>query len=259
MKPSLFLAGCCSMLLTNALLRGADMPAPGKQVGVTFQSPTDATQKLNYLLFLPNNYGNDEKKWPLLIFLHGAGECGDNLDLVKIHGPPKLVEKAPGDFPFIVASPQAQKPPHNGPFVERWETRLLSQYLDHLQSTYAVDADRVYLTGLSMGGFGTFRWAAHEPHRFAAIVPICGGGWHYYGKHLKDVPIWIFHGDQDAAVPLSFSQTIADAIRKEGGDPKLTIYEGVGHDSWTATYNNPGVYKWLLSHTLSERKKNEKK
>jgi len=247
------------MLLINGLLFAADAPAPGKQVGVTFQSPTDANQKTNYLVFLPSEYGKTDQKWPLLIFLHGAGECGDNLDLVKIHGPPKLAEQRPADFPFIIVSPQAEKPKDDGPFVENWETRKLSQLLDHLQTTYAVDTDRVYLTGLSMGGFGTLRWAAHEPKRFAAIVPVCGGGWHYYGKHLKDVPTWMFHGDQDTAVPLAFSQVVADAIRKEGGDPKLTIYEGVGHDSWTATYNNPEVYKWLLSHKLSDRKPVEKK
>lgn len=256
MKTMFLLTGIFTMTLTNVALRAVEPPAAGKEVGLTFQSPTDTTQKLNFLLFLPNDYGQDEKKWPLLIFLHGAGECGDNLDLVKIHGPPKLVEQRPGDFPFIVASPQVTK--FDGPLVERWETRQLSQFLDHLQATFAVDTDRVYLTGLSMGGFGTFRWAAHEPQRFAAIVPICGGGWQHYGKYLKDIPTWIFHGDRDDGVPLMFSQVMAEAIRKEGGEPKLTIYEGVGHDSWTATYNNPEVYRWLLSHKLADRKPPEK-
>ena len=232
-----------------------EVPEPSKQVPVTFQSPTDATQKLNYLLFVPNGYGQGEEKWPLMIFLHGAGERGDDLNLVKVHGPPKLVEQRPEDFPFIIASPQAPK--DDVPAVDGWDARLLSQFLDHLQADYAVDPDRVYLTGLSMGGFGTWRWAAREPGRFAAIVPICGGGWRFYGKPLKDVPVWIFHGDRDEGVPLFLSQIMADAIRKEGGDPKLTIYEGVGHDSWTETYNNPEVYKWLLSHKLSDRKSTE--
>ncbi len=255
----LFLTGLFSMPLITSAILAADPPSAGKEVGLTFQSPTDSTQKLNYLLFLPNDYKKEEKKWPLLIFLHGAGECGDNLELVKVHGPPKLCEKKPEDFPFIIASPQAAKPMSDAPLVERWETRQLSQFLDHLQKEFAVDTDRVYLTGLSMGGFGTFRWAAHEPQRFAAIVPICGGGWPHYGRYLKDVPTWIFHGDKDAAVPLKYSQDLADSIRQAGGDPKLTVYEGVGHDSWTATYNNPEVYKWLLSHKLSDRKPAEKK
>src|SRR5262249_28068198 len=158
------------------------------------QSPTDKTQQLNYLLFLPNEYGKEDKKWPLIIFLHGAGECGDSLELVKIHGPPKLVEQKPSEWSFIVASPQA--PSNEVPFVGRWDGRLLSQFLDELLAKYAADADRVYLTGLSMGGFGTLRWAAREPKRFAAIVPICGGGWPHYGRELKDVPTWMFHGDQ---------------------------------------------------------------
>jgi predicted peptidase len=254
-----FTTGLLVMLLVKSFTFAADAPASGKQVGVTFQSPTDATIKTNYLVFLPNDYGKADQKWPLLIFLHGAGECGDDLNLVKIHGPPKLVEQRPADFPFIVVSPQAEKPAIDAPLVERWETRPLSQLLDHLEATYSVDCGRVYLTGLSMGGFGTLRWAAHESHRFAAIMPICGGGWPHYGKYLKDVPTWIFHGDQDEGVPLRYSQEVAEAIRKAGGDPKLTIYEGVGHDSWTATYNNPEVYQWLLTHKLSDRKLPEKK
>jgi predicted peptidase len=234
-----------------------DRPAPGKQVALKFQSPTDRTQKYNYLLFLPNDYGKDDRKWPLIIFLHGGGESGEDVNLVKTHGPPKLVEERPGDFPFIVASPQAPK--YEAPNIDRWDARLLSQFLDHLLAEFAADPDRVYLTGLSDGGFGTIRWAAREPKRFAAIVPICGGGWRYYGKHLKDVPIWMFHGDQDPGVPVRFAQELAEAIRAAGGDPKLTIYEGVGHDSWTATYNNPQLYQWLLSHKVSDRKRPENK
>ncbi len=250
MLRSTFLIGIFFMSLASAAL--ADSPLPGKQVGLTFQSPTDKTQSLQYLLFLPNDYGSGDKQWPLVIFLHGAGECGDDLNLVKVHGPPKLVEQRPGDFPFLVASPQAPK--NDVPIIDRWDGRLLSQFLDQLLADYAVDTDRVYLTGLSMGGFGTLRWAAREPKRFAAIVPICGGGWGY-GKELKDVPTWLFHGDLDEGVPLRLSQDVSDGIRREGGAPKLTIYEGVGHDSWTATYNNPEVYKWLLSHKLSDRER----
>ncbi len=251
-------AGILGMTLATTVF-AADTAKPGKQVAAIFQSPTDTELKIQYLVFLPSEAADAEQKWPLLIFLHGAGECGDNLELVKIHGPPKLVEQRPADFPFIVVSPQTAKPKDDGPFVENWQVHHLSQLLDHLLATYPVDIDRIYLTGLSMGGFGTLRWAAHEPKRFAAIAPVCGGGWHYYGRHLKDMPVWLFHGDQDQAVPLAFSQIVADAIRKEGGNPKLTIYEGVGHDSWNPAYNDPELYKWLLSHKLSDRKPVEKK
>lgn len=237
-------------IMTSPLV-AADTPAPGKQVGITFQSSTDSSRALKSLLFLPRGYGDEQQTWPLLIFLHGAGECGDDLDLVKRHGPPKLVEQRPDDFPFLVASPQA--PAGEEPFVDRWDARLLSQWLDHLLKEYAIDADRVYLTGLSMGGFGALRWAAREPQRFAAVVPVCGGGWEYYGERLKGMPLWFFHGDQDDVVPVGFSQRLAEAIRVAGGNPQVMIYEGVGHDSWTATYDNPKVYQWLLSHHRKEK------
>ncbi len=246
------------LMVLTASATAADSPAPGRQVGLTFVSPADRSQQLNYLLFLPQGYGEDPaRKWPLLIFLHGGGQCGDNLELLKEHGPPKLVEERPDDFPFIVASPQS--PANEVPHVDRWETYILKNFLTHLEQSLPVDRDRIYLTGLSNGGFGTFRWAAREPNRFAAIAPICGGGWFHYGKNLKDVPAWIFHGDADPVVPLRLSQEMAEAIRAQGGNPKVTIYEGVGHDSWTRTYNNPELYQWLLSKKLSDRPPAEKK
>jgi predicted peptidase len=247
-----------AVIVTASFLPAAEPRKPGIQVGLTFVAPTDSTQKLNYLLFFPQGYGIDpNQKWPLMIFLHGGGQCGDNLELLKEHGPPKLVEKRPDDFPFLIASPQS--PISEIPHVDRWEAHILSNFLTHLERKFAVDTDRVYLTGLSNGGFGTLRWAAREPQRFAAIVPVCGGGWPHYGRQLKDVPIWLFHGEKDPTVPLRYSQEMADAIRERGGNPKLTIYEDVGHDSWTATYNNPEVYKWMLSHKLSDRPPAEKK
>lgn len=252
MKPSLITLGIVAMSLHSAGLFAHDPPAAGKQVAMKFVSPTDATQKYDYLLFLPKDYGQKDQKWPLVIFLHGGGESGEDVQMVKMHGPPKLVEERPDDFPFVVASPQAPK--NVTPNIDRWDARLLSQFLDHLLKEFAVDADRVSLTGLSDGGFGTIRWAAREPQRFASIVPICGGGWSYYGKHLKDVPTWMFHGDLDPGVPVRLSQDMAEAIRLAGGEPKLTIYENVGHNSWTATYNNPEVYQWMLAQKVSARK-----
>ncbi|MFO0916883.1 MAG: alpha/beta hydrolase-fold protein [Planctomycetaceae bacterium] len=245
-------------LVPAASLLAAEPPVPGRQVGLTFVAPNDATQRLNYLLFLPKGYGDEAgRKWPLMIFLHGGGQCGDDLQLLKAHGPPKLVEERPDDFPFIVASPQS--PDNEVPHVDRWETYVLKNFLTHLEGEFAVDADRIYLTGLSNGGFGTFRWAAREPGRFAAIVPICGGGWPHYAKQIKDIPTWIFHGDMDPVVPLRYSQEMAEALRERGGNPKVTLYEGVGHDSWTRTYNDPELYKWMLSQKLSDRPPADKK
>jgi len=229
----------------------ADDPSPGKQVAQQFTSTYAPSETTRYLLFLPNDYSKTDKKWPLMQFLHGAGECGDDLELVKIHGPPKLVEKRPQDFPFVIVSPQATKV--DWPLVDRWQPRLLVELVDDVVGKYAIDTDRLYVTGLSMGGYGTIRVAAHYPQKFAAAAPICGGGWSNYGKNLAPMPMWFFHGDADVGVPVERSIDVVRAMRKEGGKPKLTVYSGVEHDSWTQTYDNPDLYAWLLSNKLSER------
>jgi predicted peptidase len=195
---------------------------------------------LKYLLFLPADYEKAEKPFPLILFLHGAGERGDDLSKVKKHGPPKIVETKK-DFPFIVVSPQA-------PLRGGWQNKSLLALLDEIEGKYKVDKDRVYLTGLSMGGYGTWRLAAAAPERFAAIVPICGGGDPKSAEKLKGLPIWVFHGAKDNAVPLKRSEDMVKALKDAGHEVKFTIYPNAGHDSWTETYNNPELYKWLLSH-----------
>ena len=195
------------------------------------------TAKLDYLLYLPTGYQDSTKEWPLMLFLHGAGESGTNLAKVKTHGPPKIVESKP-DFPFILVSPQSSG--------RGWNPDTLNALLNDIQSKYRVDKDRVYLTGLSMGGFGTWALAAAHPERFAAIVPICGGGNTADAPKLAKLPIWVFHGEKDPTVPIERSKEMVAAIKAAGGNPKATYYPEAGHDSWTETYNNPELYKWLL-------------
>jgi predicted peptidase len=192
--------------------------------------------QMNYLLYLPNDYDKQEA-WPLMLFLHGAGERGDDVEMVKKHGPPKLIAEGK-DFPLIVVSPQCAKD-------RQWEPIELMALLDEIGGRYKVDVDRIYLTGLSMGGFGTWRLAAFAPDKFAAIAPICGGGEKYWAKQIVHLPTWAFHGAKDAVVPLERSQIMIDELNKNGGHPKLTIYPDAGHDSWTETYDNPEFYKWL--------------
>lgn len=198
-----------------------------------------------YFAHLPTDF-EKKGKLPVILFLHGAGERGpadgSQLDRVKVHGPPKIVQKDK-DFPFLVISPQCEK-------GKWWNIAQLHALLDHVLKTYPADADRVYLTGLSMGGYGTWAMAVSRPERFAAIVPICGGGKPDDACRLKDLPTWVFHGDKDRAVPLAMSQAMVDAMKKCGDDVpvKFTVYAGVGHDSWTRTYNNPELYQWMLRH-----------
>lgn len=196
--------------------------------------------EMQYLLSLPEGYEQQEK-WPLLLFLHGAGERGDNLELVKVHGPPKLIAQGK-KFPFIVVSPQCPKDIW-------WQATELTALLDEIVEKYNVDEDRIYVTGLSMGGFGTWNLAAYTPNRFAAIAPICGGGETHWVARFPHLPIWVFHGAKDQAVKLERSEWMVEALTKVFNEPKFTIYPKAGHDSWTETYNNPKLYEWLLSHT----------
>ena len=151
---------------------------------------------LDYLLYLPPDYDKQDQ-WPLVLFLHGAGERGDDLDLVKKHGPPKLIE-AGKSFPAVVVSPQC-------PRDRFWPvmTMELTALLDDVVAKNKVDVDRVYVTGLSMGGFGTWSLAAYTPDRFAAIIPICGGGEPIAARRLNKLPMWVFHGAKDPVVPLA--------------------------------------------------------
>ncbi|MBS7614799.1 alpha/beta hydrolase [Candidatus Bathyarchaeota archaeon] len=216
------------------------------QTECLFENEIVKKVSLRYLLYLPKDYGkNPHAKWPMILFLHGMGERGNNLELVKKHGIPKIVEKKE-DFPFVVISPQC-------PITSMWNMMLdeLHALLVDAVQRYNADENRVYLTGLSMGGYGAWHLAAAYPDLFAAVVPICGGMIHDKDvseqiKGLKDVPIWIFHGAKDEVVSVENSKELYEALKKLGGKVKLTIYPDLGHDSWTVTYDNPNLYKWLL-------------
>jgi predicted peptidase len=219
-----------------------DQVPVGKQVPKHFEKEISGKGKveLNYLLYLPKGYDKGGKDWPLMLFLHGAGETGSDVEMVKKHGPPKLLA-AGKDLPFIVVSPQAPK--------RGWVPQTLNGLLDEVIGTYKVDKDRVYLTGLSMGGAGTWSLAASQPDRFAAIVPICGPCNPKDAVIIKDLPIRIFHGGKDPTVNVKQSEAMFKALKDAGAkDVELKIYPEAGHDSWTVTYNNPAIFDWLLTH-----------
>jgi predicted peptidase len=232
------------MFLFSASGSLADTPQSGHQQPE--QVELQLTVKMNYLLYLPQDYDQQER-WPLLLFLHGGGERGDDLELLKIHGPPKLVA-AGRQFPMIIVSPQCPKD-------QRWQSVTLLALLDDLCEKYKVDQDRIYLTGISMGGFGLLALAFDAPDRFAALAPICGGGETYWAKSIKHIPVWAFHGELDEGVPVRRSQEMVDELKKQGADPKLTIFPGVGHISWPAVYDDPAFYEWLLAQKRVERAK----
>lgn len=224
--------------------------APAAQQELRFEGVITRPVKLDYLLHLPAGYdAAGARHWPLLLFLHGAGERGTNLARVKVHGPPKIAETNAA-FPFILVSPQC-------PPGERWDPQALLALLDEVKARQLVDPERVYVTGLSMGGYGTWALAAAAPERFAAVAPICGGGDPIAvrlagggprAEALKTLGVWAFHGAKDEVVRLAESERMVEAYRQLGASPRLTVYPEAGHDSWTETYASPALYEWLLQH-----------
>lgn len=236
-----------SFLLFHGLLLGltvslahstvrAQSPATEETFAV---EPTENLQ-LDYLQYLPEGYEESgEQRWPLVIFLHGSGERGDKLDAVKIHGPPMLAEKG-REFPFILIAPQC-------PTGSWWSWEPMMPLIEHLELTLRIDADRIYLTGLSMGGYGTWALATRYPEKFAAIAPICGGGVPYLTTLIPKLPVWAFHGGKDKGVPLDESQRLIDALHRSGNSNAwLTIYPEAGHNSWIQAYATDTLYEWML-------------
>jgi len=228
---SSFIAGC-AVMKTGKSDRQMNMKYSGE--GFT----------IKYLLYLPPDY-NEEKEYPLVLFLHGSGERGRSLSKVKTHGPPKLVHEGK-DFPFILVSPQC-------PDGERWDVPKLSDLLNEVQDIYNADKNRIYVTGLSMGGYGAWKLAQTYPDRFAAIIPVCGGGDFSNACIIKHVPVWVFHGAKDKVVSLQESQRMVDALKKCDGNVRFTVYPDAGHDSWTETYKNHEIYSWLLNQSLNQK------
>jgi predicted peptidase len=250
------LASLTVLALAAFVAHGAQTANSSKDAGNAVQTPKTynfsktETATVNYLLHLPKGYKEGGKKWPLILFLHGAGERGTNIWRVAIHGPPSMVASNSNELPFIIVSPQC-------PEGRTWSKDILLGLLDDVMKNHAVDPERVYLTGLSMGGYGTWDLGLSHPDRFAAIAPICGGGQtisvllssREKAAAFKSLGIWAFHGAKDPVVPLQESERMVDACRRAGvQEVKFTVYPEANHNSWTETYNNPELYKWFLEH-----------
>lgn len=231
MRLSIFTAAALlSIFISNTCFAQSDA---SHSFTVTFE------RTLEYLLDVPDDYESDSsKKWPLVLFLHGAGERGSDLSKVRTHGPPKLAA-AGKKFPFILVSPQC---PEN----RWWDPETLYALIEDIEDQYRVDKDRIYVTGLSMGGYGTWALAMQYPEKFAAIAPVCGGGIPYRTRFITNLPIRTFHGDADTAVPISETQVLVDELKKRGSTVQFTIYPEVGHNCWDQTYDNPKLYEWML-------------
>lgn len=216
--------------------------------------PTDRApgeRPLSYLLEVPDGEP-PEAGWPLLLFLHGIGERGEDLSLVAVHGPPRLIGEIEELSRFVLVAPQC-------PDGAWWEPGSLMATLDEVCEKVAVDPDRICVTGLSMGGFGTWKLLASYPDHFAAALVICGGGdasGHWSEAEpgfdleglvaARDVAIRAYHGEDDDVVAVEEARVLVEALQAVGAEVELTVYPGVGHDSWTQTYAQPQLYTWLL-------------
>jgi predicted peptidase len=203
-------------------------------------------KEAKYVLFVPPDYKGD-KPFPLILFLHGAGETGKDGHKQATVGLGPAIKKQEKSFPFIVIFPQSQQ--------RTWQAgtpdgQRAIDILNEVEKEFRVDPKRVYLSGLSMGGFGTWSIAAKYPDRWAAIVPVCGGGNPAKAEAIKDIPCWCFHGDQDRPVPVERSRQMIKALETAGAKPKYTEYPGVGHNSWDKAYGTPELYEWLLQQHL---------
>lgn len=210
------------------------------------QSVEITSKDIKFLVYLPKDYYNDDQNFPLLLFLHGLGEKGENIEVVKRHGPPKLIKNREwnSELPFIVISPQLPSKYNN------WPKTLINNVLEEVIQRYKVNAKKVYLTGLSLGGIATWDYAVHYPHKLAAIVPVCGKGNPSLACNLGNLPVWAFHGDQDKIVKPEGSIRMINALQncsdRTRSNTKLTVYPNVGHNSWVKAYDDSSMYAWLL-------------
>jgi predicted peptidase len=221
----------------------------------TFKSDSG---ELKYRLLKPKDY-DANKKYPLVIFFHGAGERGDDNTKQLVHGMNNFAsDETREKYPAFVVAPQC-------PNDQKWadvdwgadkhtmtkepskSMKLSLELLEALQKEFSIDKDRLYVTGLSMGGYGTWDVIQRHPDMFAAAAPICGGGDTAGAKAMAKIPIWVFHGDKDTAVKVQRSRDMVAALKAAGSDVKYTEYPNVGHDSWTATYKDPQFYEWLFA------------
>lgn len=215
----------------------AEQPTTATKHEDRLQPKKSVPAQMDYLLFVPQDYDKSERKWPLLLYLHGSGECGTNLNMLKRNGPTKHVLTHP-EFPFILVAPQTL-----GGFDDHAVMRLL----DDVAHQYRVEKSQVYITGVSMGGGATWNIAANHTDQFAAVVPVSGVPYAGDAAKLATLPIWVFHGARDNIISVEFSRKMVAALKAAGGTVKYTEFPKSHHNIWAKVYEDPELYTWLLA------------
>ncbi len=205
-----------------------------------FNDITDESVSFNVLISTPNDYDNEKESLPLIVFLHGAGERGDDINLIKLLGIPKLFDKS-SPVRAVTLSPQCKSD-------KVWNSQVyaLKHLIDSVVRKYNIDKSRISITGLSMGGFGTWEMATTFPEFFSAIAPLCGGGMSWRAPLIGKTPVWAFHGMCDTIVEPMYSEVMVKAINNVGGNARLSLYPGVGHDVWVNAYEHEPLLQWLI-------------
>ncbi len=239
------LAGCITPK-TRRILGMAALKS-GEETGFINKTMVVNKKPRPYVVYVPRNY-DPKKKWPCILFLHGAGERGDDGLLQTTQGLGNAIRAHADWFPCIVVMPQCPK----GVWWDK-AVKDITMALELTRRQYSIDDDRIYLSGLSMGGFATWMYGAARVDEFAALLPICGGGRIEDAPALARIPIWAFHGDADSVVPVEESRKMVKAVKAAGGKIKYTEYPGVDHNSWDKTYNDHKVIRWLLRQRRHSR------
>ena len=195
---------------------------------------------MEYLIRYPANY-TEGKRYPVVLFLHGAGTRGDDITILKNNSFMKIIPERYEEYSFILVAPHCK----HGTWFDHFET--LTRFTKSIATAAYTDPARLYLVGNSMGGYGTWQLAMSMPEYFAAILPICGGGMYWNAARLVNVPVWAFHGECDDVVHADESKRMVEAINGKGGNAKLTLYPDTKHDCWTVTYQNKAVFEWLFA------------
>jgi predicted peptidase len=234
------------MVFASHAAEPASSTAPAIRTGLSSHEFTEKIDKVvtgKYLLYLPEIYGKNKQRLPLILFLHGSGERGLNPNILGNFGPQRVALQQKG-FPFIVLAPQC---PPNKWWTDVDVTDMVMALLDKICKDYLVDPDQIYLTGMSMGGFGAWDLAQKYPQRWAALAVVCGGGNPYLQMRVKNIPTRVFHGAKDKNVPIFMAQQMVSTLRQVGGQVDFKVYPRKSHKVWKVTYDNPGLYEWFLA------------
>ena len=206
---------------------------------------TSVTETLKYYLYYPPEYElKPEKKFPVLLFLHGGGEVTQDLGPNERIPPPSLILQGK-KFPFLILAPE------NSYAKSWWNTRAVKQLLDSVVSKNRIDRNRIYLSGISRGGGAAWEMAVQYPETFAAMAVVCGMTPLPYASWInKKMPIWVFHGEDDEVIPVEESESMVNKLKEFGYDVRFTKYENVGHEAWSKAYATDELYEWFLEQKL---------